>query len=839
MEQIVYGKIRLQLLSAEIVRVEFSKNGKFCDENTFFIPDREQYAETQVAFTQEENAVFFGDYELYLPGDPKSLSGVRLEKNGKRVYTYKKLANSGELPPLEKTPEVFALSDTPRVVIPQGGYSAERTGDYVVEEHVQDVYLLLCKKNAKTLRRLYVELTGRCELVRLSTLGGWNSKYYAYNEEEAKQLILDYEAHGVPLDVMVIDTDWRASSDTGIGYDVDTKLFPDMGRFMDFAHAHGVEICFNDHPEPVNGAKNVFSPKEIAYREEKLQAIMSLGLDIWWYDRNWHTKLKSPSKHINPETAGLYLFEDITRHYYQKQAGDRKIYRRPVIMGNVDEIRHGKYLGINSSASHRYSVQWTGDIHSDGNALSAEIRNLIKGGNSCIPYVNADCGGHRDNPEKELFIRWMQFGVLSPVFRPHCTKRVIRTREPWVFDEETLNIVREYNQLRYRLLPVLYQNAYAAYETGEPIFKSLGWEYPKDKKAAAREDEYMLGNDILIAPVGGIDPVPVAAENYTLPVKATFFNGTELAGEPVAKTQWKTLEMDLNHVSPLNGVPVYHFSARFETEILFQEDKQLFIRCDDGATVRVDGEKVLEDKTLHSAKLFPLCRLSAGKPHKIEVEYFQADGEANCTLCCADDRTEYIREVYLPKGKWLDVFSGKTVTGGKTIKKECSLREMPLFVRAGALIPLAYEAKNTKEQKWNELVYDFYPCKESGDSGYLYEDDTETTAYQCGELRKSAYGARYDETENAFVITLHAAEGEFRGEKAFKTRNVVLKYHLLHGADKVRSITVNGEEAEAEWLKRDKKAFPFGEKTAPDGGVICLPVETDVKRDYEIRFYLA
>ena len=140
------------------------------------------------------------------------------------MYTYKKIKNSGELPPLYKTPEVFAISDTPRITVPEGGYSSERKGEYTVEENVEDIYLLLCEKDAKLLRKLYVELTGKPELVRLSTLGGWNSKYYAYTEEEAKQLILDYEKHDVPLDVMVIDTDWR-SCENGWGYDINTKLF--------------------------------------------------------------------------------------------------------------------------------------------------------------------------------------------------------------------------------------------------------------------------------------------------------------------------------------------------------------------------------------------------------------------------------------------------------------------------------------------------------------------------------------------------------------------------------------------------------------------------------------
>ena len=142
-----------------------------------------------------------------------------------------------------------------------------------------------------------MELTGKPELVRLSTLGGWNSKYYAYTEEEAKQVILDYEKHNVPLDVMVIDTDWR-SCENGWGYDINTNLFPNMKRFLDFAHEHGVEIMFNDHPEPVNGA-HVFKPEEIEYREKNLQSLMEKGLDIWWYDRNWTTSIISPTDKIH------------------------------------------------------------------------------------------------------------------------------------------------------------------------------------------------------------------------------------------------------------------------------------------------------------------------------------------------------------------------------------------------------------------------------------------------------------------------------------------------------------------------------------------------------------
>ena len=838
MEQIVCGDLRVQLLSEDVVRIERAGKRGFCDGDTFFIPSRAQYADTRIAWSREENVVCFGEYELYLPEGGRSLAGVKLEKNGKRVYTYRRQQNSGELPPLDKTPEVFAVVDCPRILLPEGGYSAERKGEYAVEENAQDVYLLLCGKDYKKLRRLYVELTGRCEFVRLSTLGGWESKYYAYSEEEAKQLILGYERQNIPLDNMVIDTDWRDCAD-GWGYDVNTKLFPDMKRFLDFAHEHGVEIMFNDHPEPVAGTKSVFDGAEIAYREKNLQALMELGLDTWWYDRNWGTHLLSASRKVYWETFGLYLFTDITRHFYQKKAGSKKVYRRPVIMGNVVNIVNGCYQGIKDTASHRYSVQWTGDIFCDEDSLAREVATMLRASESCIAYVNADCGGHIGDPEKEIFIRWMQFGTLSPVFRPHCTNTVKRPRDPWVYDEETLNIVREYNNLRYRLLPVLYAAAHENYETGAPIFRRLAWNYPQDRRAARCDSAYMLGDDLLIRPVAGEASLPVPKENFTAPVRATYYSGRECAGAPLARAEYPVLDKVWNRKQPEKGVPVYDFSARFETQVMFAKDVQLIIRCDDGATVWVDGEKVFEDKTLHSAMSFPLCIAEGGKAHSVVIEYFQAGGEAAIGLYYKELERDNNVSVCLPAGRWLDVFDGRIYRGGRTIRKQYGLRAMPLFVRLGALIPLAHEAKNTKEQKWNRLVFDCYPERSASDAGHLYEDDGETTAYMGGAYRKTGYRFRFIEAENAFAVTVSAAEGSFEGCRAVREREIAVKFHELETAGRVKKVTVNGEEAAFARTPKEAGAFPLGAgMSAPDSSVVFVAFRTDPDREYTVKFFL-
>ena len=176
MYEFVFDKIRIMFLTRNIVRLERMRKGKFCDSNTFFVPDRTAFEGWDGASLVEDEGVrriVFGAFTLVVPAEGKSLAGIRLERAGRIVWRYKRLANTGELPLPGDTPEVFAVSDMPRILLPQGGYASSdrKTGGYRIDERAEDVYLLLCEKNARLLRRLYVALTGRCELVRLPTLG--------------------------------------------------------------------------------------------------------------------------------------------------------------------------------------------------------------------------------------------------------------------------------------------------------------------------------------------------------------------------------------------------------------------------------------------------------------------------------------------------------------------------------------------------------------------------------------------------------------------------------------------------------------------------------------------
>ena len=307
----------------------------------------------------------------------------------------------------------------------------------------------------------------------------------------------------------------------------------------------------------------------------------------------------------------------------------------------------------------------------------------------------------------------------------------------------------------------------------------------------------------------------------------------------MAQKEYKTMEMELDHNSPCHGVPVYNFCATFETDLIFDEESDLFLRIDDGATVYLDGKLVLEDDTLHSAMMFYLARVSAGEAHHIVIRYFQAGGEASCVLFMRKSINLNSRDVYIPQGKWLDVFTGKVYHEKGCIKGGFSNGETSLFVRAGALIPLAHDAENTKKQKWDILSFDYYPDRDAQDEGVLYEDDGETTAYMNGEYRTSAYRAFYDADQKAYVVEMDGAEGVFSGERACNERKVAVRLHSAFCKDSIARVTLNGEDLPFEMLKQEKNAFPFAaEGGARDGEILQVTFPSKTEKEYRLKFFI-
>ncbi len=148
----------------------------------------------------------------------------------------------------------------------------------------------------------------------------------------------------------------------------------------------------------------------------------------------------------------------------------------------------------------KYSTVWTGDNQSIWAHLQLAIPQLCNLGLSGLSIAGTDVGGFGADCTPELFARWMQVGAFSTLFRNHSCKGS-RNQEPWTFGKEVLDISRKYINLRYKLLPYLYDALVKGSETGLPVMRPLVLEFPDDKNVENMNDQFMFGDDILVSPV--------------------------------------------------------------------------------------------------------------------------------------------------------------------------------------------------------------------------------------------------------------------------------------------------------------------------------------------------
>ena len=151
-------------------------------------------------------------------------------------------------------------------------------------------------------------------------------------------------------------------------------------------------------------------------------------------------------------------------------------------------------------ASKDIAAVWTGDNYASWDHLALSIPMLANLSVSGVPFVGCDVGGFAEMPSGELYARWLQAAALTPFLRSHSVGWV-GNKEPWEFGDEFTRINRETIELRYRFLPYLYSLFREHERTGEPVMRPLWYEFPNDKQTYLIDDEYMVGSDVLVAPV--------------------------------------------------------------------------------------------------------------------------------------------------------------------------------------------------------------------------------------------------------------------------------------------------------------------------------------------------
>jgi len=834
----IVGKVRVQVLSPMLVRLEVKGRRGFEDRATFHIANRDDWPGDTVERSDGRNVVELAcsNFVVNIPLRAKSLKGVSIaDREGNLLWEYTELpGNKAALPAFAEDVPAFAIADTPRVVPaawgfspqPKGNLKRRRSNGWDLKNDAPDMYIFLPGNDHRQLRADFVHLTGRTEMLPLAALGAWDSRYYAYTQEAAMAQVEDYHSRGLPLDVLVIDTDWRVA-EGGTGYGINAGLFPDMEGFIGWAHGKNVELMFNDHPEPTQTIfkkqNNVLTPKEVAFRSSNLQNLLRLGLDAWWYDRNWWTTVK-PLPGFTHEALGMALYADAQRAVYP----DRRLF----MMSNVDGITNGRDESPGNIAAHRYAVQWTGDTGGHQETILQELRNtLLRGETGPLPYVSTDLGTHTthiDAMSDAEYLRWMQFGALSPIFRPHCTNSA-GGRMPWLKGDAVTDVFRAYVNLRYRLLPVFYALSRENYDTGLPMLRPM----------ANRYDQYLLGNDILVAPVLAESSIKSIPAEWFSDLRGEYFNNMDLSGAPVLARGESSIEFDWGWGSPDPSINDNYFSARFTGTLTPSEAVKLHLESDDGCRLYIDGELIVDSWEPQVAEFSPDLALEAGRAYDLRLEFFEQENGAKCVLRCIPaevSEKSLPRTVWIPEGAWIDTVTGKTVAGPQTIEiGPLDIGAYPIYVRRGAVIPLADEMLTTKDGDWSHLTLDVYPCADQSGMAVLYEDDTVSNAYQQGGFRTTALRTGF--ADGSATLSIGKAEGAFTGPRAFARRDWTIRVHRPEGFGPLEGVTCNGEAIAFEAISQADGAMPFALRGgATDGDVYEIQISAPVERALALAF---
>ena len=819
-----FNHLKIYTLENDIVRFEYSPNDHFVTQESLFVMNKKTCSD-EVEIHQDSSIFFeYKGYKFFFEED-RPLETLKVYKDDKLVYAYREIKNSEELPLPNKTPEVFPLMDSPRLLIPGDGYVKDNEG-FVLEKDVKDLYLLLCNKDHLKLRKQFISLTGKNKLPRLRNFGLFASRDFKHTKKSAIEMIQKYEAHNIPLDTFVIDKEWEDPEQPE--YTVNEKLFPNIEDFFRFAHKRGIQVLMNNQPLPFSETSTVLDNEEIAYRNSNLIKLYSLGLDGWWYTNNSKGKLRSVDRNISSKSLENYAYFDISKQFNLGFTLDPEVYERGLVMIG----------GSPDSRSHSYPLQYGDHVKSDEASLRSEIVKMNKLTNNMVAHYSSDIGGYTGNPNKNQFIRWFEYGAFSPVMRPQCASSEKKSREPWAYDKSTLEICKTYINMRYALLNSFYTASFKNIESGLGVCSPLYLYNPADKRCYKEEASYMLGKYILVSPVSGSDkPRSLKKNHFVNGLRLTIYPNAEFKGPKAYNKVVKSFE-DINKF--YNSVKTKHpgvkkFSFRFKGELKLKHEYQLSLKHDIKARVYLDNKCIFDDFAKHIESFNELAKLRKNKSYKVVVEVVERRRPQLLDLVIYRvSKPTAKTKVYLPEGEWFNIFHRNVYQGKRYVKEKYKIDETPIFVKAGALIPLYKKITNTSKLSFKTVIYDYYTSKKEVVDDFFYEDDGISTAYHIGEYRKNEYKTYFK--DDRYVI-------EFKGnpkllDDELKVREVFFKAHIRDN-ETIEKVLINGEPIRFKRHDHAKKAVPFLDpKFARDSKTVSFKFRHVIKDNYKIELVI-
>ncbi|MBF0777696.1 glycoside hydrolase family 31 protein [Streptococcus cuniculi] len=596
---IVGEKYRISVLTPKLLRLEYSEDATFEDRRTQLVQNR-QFEDVDCHIIDEDNRLEILTPYVHLRYNkqrfaPENLTidvknhytaygnrwcfGDRVENLKGTCRTLDNIDGSTQLDDGILSKNGYAvLDDSTSFLFDENGEIVPRSGqnlDYYFFGYGRDYY--------EALHDYYV-LTGFTPKLPRYALGNWWSRYWPYSEESYLNLMDRFAAERVPLSVSVLDMDWhivdipKRFGSGWTGYSWNRELFPNPKRFLTNLHSRGLVTTLNVHQADGIRAYEDCYPKVAqrlgldqlveepavfdltdskfrnSYFEDVHHPLEEDGVNFWWID--WQ---QGSHGFVDP----LWLL-----NYYHFLDSNN---------GASPSIILSRYAG---PGSHRYPVGFSGDTIISWDSLKFQPYFTSTSSNIGYTWWSHDIGGHMAGVhDEELALRWLQFGIFSPINRLHSSNSLFNSKEPWGYSETIKNCMVKFLQLRHALIPYLDTMNSRTHEKGIPLICPLYYEYPNIEESYHAPNQYFFGSQLMISPITEkVSPVyKTAGVSVWFPEGEwhDWFTGKRYEGNQTITIFRKVEEIPV-FVREGGIIPLDHEKTRFGVSYPKQVDWHLF-----------------------------------------------------------------------------------------------------------------------------------------------------------------------------------------------------------------------------------------------------------------------
>lgn len=508
---------RISILSDVLIRFEYSETGSFNDYPTFFASNR-SFGKPKITVEEDNNVLIIKNDAFILEyNKEKPFIGSRLmpDQNLKvtiagteKIWYF----NHPEVKNFKGT--AYSLDNTKgNIDFEKGLFSLDGFTTFddsrtpILDAHGNvlspnykniDTYLFIYNNDFGIGLRDYFNLTSLPPLIPRYALGVWWNKNEAYGEKDIQNLVYNFKKYDLPMSVLLLNECNRTKNNySPISFSLDKTKLPNPRGLSEFLHKNKIYLGSNIKTEGLisveeesylefqkyynkdlnkNIPLNVYDPKLVdSYLKGIINPFLDKGVDFLWIDDN------NKENTLRSFTMNYFLYKNFSLN---------KAKRNFIISRN---------FGI---CPHKYSALYSGETLISWKTLKLLPFFNSTAANIGVSWWSHDIGGYKGGTEDaELFMRYVQLGVYSPILRLSSDTGKYYKREPWKWDAKTYKIVHDYLKIRHRLIPYIYSEAKKYSSFGSPLIQPLYYKYPETYDEPLYKNEFYYGSELFVCPI--------------------------------------------------------------------------------------------------------------------------------------------------------------------------------------------------------------------------------------------------------------------------------------------------------------------------------------------------